>query len=380
MNKALKGIYIHIPFCESKCPYCDFYSTAPSPEAVESYVYAVLSELENLERTAEIYPDIKNADLKSDTLYIGGGTPSLIGGERLSRIVRLCRELYLTADAEITVECNPHSSSSELFEALAKAGVNRISLGMQSANDTERKLLGRRSGADAVLKAVNAAKSCGIDNISLDLMLGIPNQSAESLKRSVDFCAHAGAKHISAYILSLEEGTPFFKLRDSLKLPDEDETCEIYMEACEYAESLGYGQYEISNFALPGFESRHNLKYWSCEEYLGIGSASHSLFGSHRWFFSRSVDDFINKMPPVPDGEGDTEYEYAMLRLRLKDGLTYEGFRKHFGHELPARISEKSQSKVYRGLVEADTVRIALTRKGFLVSNAIIGDLIDCLY
>ncbi|NLA76847.1 MAG: radical SAM family heme chaperone HemW [Clostridiales bacterium] len=378
MNESLKGIYIHIPFCQSKCPYCDFYSTAPAEEVVESYVNAVLSELEGFERTKALVAHIDKNSIKSDTLYFGGGTPSLIGGEPLSQITGLCRKNYLTPDAEITVECNPHSSSPELFNVLSDTGVNRISLGMQSVNDVERKKLGRRSGKEEVKAAVNAAKDSGITNISLDLMLGIPGQTTDSLKRSIDFCAEAGAKHVSAYILQIEEGTAFFRLRDTLNLLGEEETCEMYLSACTMLEEYGYGQYEISNFALKGFESRHNLKYWNCEEYLGIGSSAHSLFDGKRYFFTRSIEDFINKKPPLPDGDGGTEYEYVMLRLRLREGLTQSGFAERFGHLVPCEIFAKARSKAYAGLLNIDEKSISFTRNGFLLSNTIIGDLTDC--
>ena len=199
-------------------------------------------------------------------------------------------------------------------------------MGLQSAVDIERKALGRRGGCDDIKRAIERAKKAGIDNISLDLMLGIPNQTEESLKKSIEFCEKSGAKHVSAYILKIEESTPFYRIKDSLALPDEDETCDLYLYAVSELEKSGFYQYEISNFSQEGFESRHNLKYWHCEEYLGIGASAHSFVDGKRFYYERSIDSFISGQPPVNDGFGGDEEEYIMLALRLSEGLIFEEF------------------------------------------------------
>lgn len=363
MTKPI-GLYLHIPFCNGKCPYCDFYSVSPKSETVEKYVDALCREID---KTDSIY----------DTVYFGGGTPSLIGSDNIAKILSHIRR---TDNCEVTLECNPSDTgkigSDFDFFAPAKSGVNRISMGLQSANDTERKALGRRGGCDDVERAINRAKAAGIDNISLDLMLAIPNQTAESLEKSVEFCKNSGAVHISAYILKIEEGTPFYGIKNTLNLPDEDETCDLYLKAVSMIEKAGYKQYEISNFSLEGFKSRHNLKYWHCEEYLGIGASAHSFVNGKRFYYERSIDGFINGKPPINDGFGGDEEEYIMLALRLCEGLNFEKFSKKFGHSFSDSSLKKAKELEKYGLVTVNESGISLTVNGFLVSNSVISTLI----
>ena len=235
------GLYLHIPFCRGKCPYCDFYSMRADAACMDTYTQALQKSLEQwANRTGRA----------ADTLYLGGGTPSLLGGARIAALVQTARGCYGLRGAEITVECNPSDADGNLFEVLAKAGVNRISLGLQSAVEEERKALGRRAGVKEAAESIRLARAAGISNLSLDLMLGIPGQTAESLRRSIDFCTQAGVCHISAYLLKIEEGTPFAQRRASLVLPNEDTVCDLYEQACEELEAAGFQQYEISNFCL----------------------------------------------------------------------------------------------------------------------------------
>lgn len=359
------GLYIHIPFCNGKCPYCDFYSVSPENETVKKYVDALCREIDKADR---IY----------DTVYFGGGTPSLIGSDNIAKILSHIRK---TDGCEVTVECNPSDTGSESssfdFSLIAGSGVNRISMGLQSADNSERKILGRRGGCDDVERAIKRAKEAGINNISLDLMLAIPNQTAESLEKSVEFCKSSGATHISAYILKIEECTPFYRIKDSLALPDEDETCDLYLNAVSLIEKAGYKQYEISNFSLNGFESRHNLKYWRSEEYLGIGASAHSFVNGKRFYYERSIDAFISGNPPVDDGFGGDEEEYIMLALRLCEGLDFSKFKEKFGHPISESIKAKASMLEKHGLVNIDENRISLTVNGFLVSNQVIVNLIE---
>lgn len=358
------GLYIHIPFCNGKCPYCDFYSVAPDSETVDAYVSAVCKKIDEADR---IY----------DTVYFGGGTPSLIGSHRIAKIMS---HIKRTSDCEATLECNPSDTgavnSDFDFSIVAESGINRISMGLQSANDSERKSLGRRGGCDDVERAIARAKEAGINNISLDLMLGIPFQTKESLKKSIEFCKNSGAKHISAYILKVEEGTPFFKIKNTLDLPDEDETCDLYLYAVSELEKSGFNQYEISNFSLKGYESRHNLKYWRCEEYLGIGASAHSFFDGKRFYYERSIDGFINGVLPVDDGDGGDEEEYIMLSLRLSEGLIFEKYQNRFAKQIDRAIIEKAKEFENHGLVRVTENNISLTAEGFLMSNAIISSLL----
>ena len=363
----MTGIYIHIPFCASKCPYCDFYSFKAGNDQKDSYLKAVLSCLLS-------YKD-KLAG-KVDTVYFGGGTPSVFGGERIAEVIDCIRKSFnLTSDAEITVECNPSSVDAELAKRLKGAGVNRISMGMQSAVDKERKSLGRLSDKTKVENALSLFTKAGITNISLDLMLGIPHQTEESLRESLDFLTEKGIKHISAYILKIEAGTPFHKM--TLPLPDEDEVCDLYLYASDYLKKKGYRHYEISNFAFEGFESRHNLRYWKSEEYLGIGPSAHSFLAGKRFYYPRDFDSFIKNPTPVYDGEGGDEKEFIMLTLRLGDGLLFKSFENRYKKDVPEYVLERAGFYEKAGFLTIDSKGIRLNEKGFLLSNTIISDLTD---
>ncbi len=318
----------------------------------------------------------KYRGLSADTLYFGGGTPSVLGGDNLSEMIKKIGEIFNFISPEITVECNPSSCTPELFEKIASVGVNRISLGLQSANDDERRKLGRLSDSNKVRQAIKSARESGISNISLDLMLGIENQTMDSLKRSVDFCLENDIKHISAYILKIEEGTQFGKIRDKLCLPDEDETCDLYIAACELIESGGLYQYEISNFSQKGFESRHNLKYWNCEEYLGFGPSAHSFYDGKRFYFDRKFEDTPT---PIPDGDGGDLSEYFMLKLRLSQGISEDEIIKKYNRSFSDAFIKKAQEFENYGLLKFAGKTLSLTRQGFLVSNTIISELENLL-
>ena len=279
------GVYIHIPFCNEKCPYCDFYSVNYDNNLEEKYIDSIIREIE------------KSKKNKADSLYIGGGTPSCINPKRLASVIITAKDKFDIDDfAEITVECNPSNDLKILLPVLSNAGVNRISMGLQSAVFQERKALGRKAKPEDVQKAVELARDTGIENISLDLMLGVPKQTKESLKSSIDFCKSLDIEHISAYILKIEENTPFYKMKNTLELPSEDEVASLYIYACNQLEKSGFNQYEISNFSKNGKESKHNLKYWNCDEYLGFGASAHSFIDGKRFFYSRDLKNYIKKM------------------------------------------------------------------------------------
>lgn len=362
------GIYIHIPFCTSKCPYCDFYSLPAGKETMGIYVRRVCEELRRWGNRL-CFP--------ADTLYFGGGTPSLLEGEHLAAIIAQAREIFGLEGAEITLECNPSHDLSTLLPLAAQAGVNRISLGLQSAVHKERLALGRKASAEDVLRGIHAAHRYGIHNISLDVMLAIPGQTQETLRETIAFCTSADVSHISAYLLKLEENTPFFAQKKDLALPDEEETCSLYLSACRLLENAGFHQYEISNFSLPGKESRHNLKYWNGEPYLGIGPAAHSFIGGRRFYYPRDLSAFCSgSLPAVADGTGGSFEEYAMLRLRLTQGLVEQKVIARFGHPIPPEMRRRCAPFAEKGLVLEDGKGIRFTKEGFLLSNALIGALL----
>lgn len=363
------GVYIHVPFCKSKCPYCDFYSMRSDEIGFDDYTMCVVESMEQ-------WTD--KLDREADTLYLGGGTPSLIGGRNIAFIVRRAKELF-GVDGEITVECNPSAVEDDFFNTVATAGVNRISLGMQSAIDDERKKLGRTADKNKIEECIKKARQAGIDNISLDLMIGVPNQTEESLLQSAEFCIQMNVPHVSAYMLKLEEGTFFYKNADKLNLPDDDKTTDMYLALGEFFEKNGLRNYEISNFARSGFEGKHNLKYWNCGEYLGIGPAAHSFIDGKRFYYPRDLEYFKSGKNPIDDGFGGDEEEYIMLRLRLADGIIFDDFEKRFGKKISPAILKKSQELEKAGFMRTDEKSISLTRKGFLISNSIITELICIL-
>lgn len=360
------GLYLHIPFCKSKCPYCDFYSFSGKDAQKDEYT-SVLKD--------RIVSSISTLQCKVDTLYIGGGTPSVLGAKNLATLVNTCK-FFLTDNAEITVECNPYGLDEDFFKILYDCGVNRISLGLQSAVDSERRILGRLSDRNQVENAVKTAQKVGFENITLDVMLGVPNQTEKSLSETLDFCVSLGVPHISAYMLKLEENTHFYKNQHKYNFPDDDLTADLYLQMCETLENQGITQYEISNFAKRGFESQHNLKYWHCEEYLGLGPSAHSFLDGKRFYFDRDFQAFMNGNSPIDDGFGGDFTEYAMLNLRLVEGLNEDKVLKRFEHKIPKEIYEKSQIFIDNGYMITDNTFLKLTRKGFLLSNSILSEIL----
>ena len=361
------GLYLHIPFCKSKCPYCDFYSFSGKDSEKDEYT-KVLNE--------RILSSISTLHCKGNTLYFGGGTPSVLGAENLATLVNTCRKDFLTNDAEITVECNPHGLSEDFFKTLYNCGVNRISMGLQSAVDSERRILGRLSDRNQVENTVKMAQKVGFENITLDVMLGIPNQTEKSLNDTLGFCLSLGVPHISAYMLKIEENTHFYKNQHKYNFPDDDLTADLYLQMCETLENNGIMQYEISNFAKPGFESRHNLKYWHCEEYLGIGPSAHSFLNGKRFYYDRNFKSFMNGNSPIEDGDGGDFTEYAMLNLRLVEGLNENKVFERFGYNIPNELYEKSKIFIDNGYMTNEDNTLKLTRKGFLLSNSILSEIL----
>lgn len=360
------GLYIHIPFCDGKCPYCDFYSISAGEELKELYTAALLREM-----------DLYAADgVKCDTLYIGGGTPLELGAERLCRVINRGVALF-GAPNELTVEINPSAQLHKAVNQLAACGVNRISIGMQSANDDELLALGRKHTSAQTAQAVDWVRCAGIENISLDIMLGIPLQTSESLRRTVEIAAHLEVAHISAYMLKLEQGTPFYARRETLGAADEDTMSDFYEQLCRHMRQLGYGHYEISNFARDGFESKHNLKYWRCQEYIGLGCGAHSFYKGRRFCYPRDIHGYISNPQRVDEGAGGGFEEYVMLGLRLGEGISLAKCARFCGGRLLPRFENTVGLLCAGGLAKRDGERLSLTEKGFLLSNSIIARLLQ---
>ena len=312
-----------------------------------------------------------------DTIYFGGGTPSVMDGLYLSDIITAIKENFEVApDAEIAVECNPSSNLEDFLPKIKSAGVNRVSMGVQSAVDGERRSLGRSADRARVEDAVKLCKDIGITNISLDVMLGVPGQTLRSLEETLDFLISQDVKHISAYMLKLEEGTVFYKRQDSLDLPNEDLICDMYDLTCNRLQSAGINQYEISNFAKLGFLSRHNLKYWHDEEYLGIGPSAHSFIDGNRFYFEADIEEFICSEDPqtiiVQDGLGGDLKEKLMLGLRLTEGVLIES------NEVGLKIKNDPVIGPFVVVKEGtDGVNVSLTHDGFLISNTVISKILE---
>ncbi len=356
------GLYIHTPFCKLKCNYCDFYSFAANGDLIDSYTQRVTEDI--IKWGVRIARPI-------DSLYLGGGTPSLLGGENIEKIISVAKNSFGFINPEITLECNPADDLKDTLKHAAMAGVNRLSIGVQSGNEDELKMLGRRHTLGDAVRTISDARSVGINNISVDLMIGLPESSIEKLQKSIDFVCSLEPKHISVYILKIEDGTPFSKME--LSMPNDEEIEKQYLFCANVLESRGYYQYEISNFAKAGFESRHNLKYWNCEEYLGIGPAAHSFLSGKRFYYPRDIKAFMDGCATIPDGEGGTQDEYIMLRLRLCEGIIFRDYEKRYG-TLSENFSQTAKRLEKLGLVSVFDDRICLTKKGFLLSNSVIGE------
>ena len=305
------GIYIHIPFCASKCGYCDFYSCAGAADRMADYQHALLEHIE--ESAGRIAPAY------IDTVYFGGGTPSFYGAARLIELLDAVKATgRLLKRAEVTVEVNPDSVRLHDLRALHKAGFNRLSIGMQSANNDILKMIGRRHSFRQVEMAVQNARTAGFDNISLDLIYGLPSQTRSDWADTLAKALALRPEHISGYGLKLEEGTPMYALKDSPLIPSDDEQADMYLCMVEELRRYGYEQYEISNFSIPGYESRHNLKYWQLDDYMGFGPGAHSCIGRTRYSYVRDLDrylagvlhgeDMIDEYETVGDFERAAEY------------------------------------------------------------------------
>lgn len=372
------GIYIHIPFCRSKCDYCDFYSLAGRDDRMDQYQKALLSHIKETAPLAQDFP--------VDTIYIGGGTPSYYGAKRLKELLGVIRNLYkVEKDAEVTVECNPDSVDVKSLKILRKAGVNRLSMGMQSANACELERIHRIHTPQQVNEAATAARKAGFTNLSLDLIYGLPGQTMDSWKATVEHALSLIPQHLSCYGLKVEEGTPLAaRVAQGEVLPDDDQQADLYLWTVGRLERAGYPQYEISNFAKPGFASRHNLRYWLTQPYIGFGPGAHSDFGGRRYSFVRDLDAYIQGVLQGGDIIDESEIipkrercgEYLMLRLRTVQGINEQEYRSTYFMDFAPLQARLEQFRA-QGWAEQTDGRWNFTPKGFLLSNQLIGDLLE---
>lgn len=355
------GIYIHIPYCKSKCAYCSFVSDTRFSDCKE-YINALIAEIEE---------SAKNRC--ADTVYIGGGTPSALPRGELSRIMSVIRGNFLLSDdAEISAECNPDSATSGFFGECAKCGVNRVSIGLQSSNDELLKKIGRIHTFSQFAESVVRARSAGINNINADLMLGLPSQTETDVKAALDVVLGMGIEHISVYGLSVEKGTPLFESGYEV---DEDRCADFYELCADILKENSYRRYEVSNFAKNGKVCRHNMKYWSGAPYLGFGAAAHSFYGGVRYRNTENREKYIGGERvenAVALTAEDRAEERIMLSLRTDEGLDLIAFEKEFGCDLAQKKSAEIERLMRYGLITLHSGRIRLTEQAYYKMNCVI--------
>lgn len=378
MNRPL-GLYIHIPFCKSKCSYCDFVSIPYREELAQPYLIALQREIISYAARLDM------AAVRIRSLYIGGGTPTTLSDERLSELLDLCRQTFsFEAEAEITIEANPDTVTEENLYALKDTGFNRLSLGAQSFQERSLRELNRRHHPDQIRWAVAAAARAGFDNLSLDLMYALPGQMLKEWGEELREALSLEPQHISVYGLTLEEGTPLFYRvrRGELTLPDEEVQLAMYQLTRKMLAARGYQHYEISNFARPGKEARHNLIYWKNEEYLGLGAGAHSYLSGHRYFNEPHVIGYLRAMrqrgTALCGGEHPTPRqqmgETIMLGLRLIEGLDLPAFAHRFGRTLEEAYPETLPRLMDADLLCQEGNRLYLTHKGIFLSNEVFAE------
>jgi oxygen-independent coproporphyrinogen-3 oxidase len=366
----MRGLYIHIPFCVSKCLYCDFYSIIAAPGLVDKYVDALLAE-------ADSYTGHSFA-----TLYIGGGTPSLLGPARLEKLVNgLSRRFALEHLQEATIEANPESATRDFLQAAHRLGIRRVSIGVQSSNAEELRKAGRAHGRQQALESIDIASRSGFQDISADVMIGLPGQTTQSLADTLETLTGAGINHVSAYCLSVEEGTAFYT-NPPPDLPGEDDQAGLFQSAVDILGAHGFAHYEISNFALPGSECRHNLNYWRGGDYIGLGTAAASHSGGKRFRNAPCVERYLDDPLSVMEGEETLDDQHkageeAVLRLRLvQEGLDIKEMAGRYRQESISSLQARLDELVRRQMLVRDGYIYRLPPGGVLTSNSVFVEVI----
>ena len=365
-------LYVHIPFCVRKCQYCDFLSGPSDEETKDRYIEALLKEIRAAEHTE---------DYEIVSVFIGGGTPSALKAEAIASIMRTLQEqFFFCEDAEVTIEANPGTVDLEKLTIYRNVGINRLSLGLQSTDAEELKLLGRIHSYEEFLKSYEWAREVGFSNINIDLMFAIPGQTGEAWRQHLYQVAELNPEHISAYSLIIEEGTPFAE--QNLDLPDEDTEYQMYEDTAEILGTYGYQQYEISNYAKPGYMCRHNAGYWQRREYLGFGLGASSLYGGMRFSNTHQMQEYL-KESRNPDqirkdvtvlSRNEQIEEFVFLGLRMTEGISEKKFEENFDVRLMDVYGDILQKYEETGFMEHIETKWRLTRKGIHVSNHILAD------
>ncbi|MBQ7634853.1 MAG: radical SAM family heme chaperone HemW [Bacteroidaceae bacterium] len=372
----MAGIYVHVPFCKSRCAYCDFCSSTYAAPTRHAYTDALIAEIQARSQ--------HSTGILFRTIYLGGGTPSVLTDADLGRIFHALRDNFaIVPDAEITLEANPDDVCAARVQTWQAMGVNRLSMGVQSLDDTMLRALGRRHTAHQAVEAVAAAVAAGLHNVSIDLMYGLPGLTLRAWERTLTEALALPVTHLSAYCLSVEDGTPIAAsiARGDLTLPD-DETCEAqYRMLVGKTREAGFTHYEISNFARPGFPSRHNSAYWDGTPYVGLGAAAHSFDGTTRRANTTDIRRYTTSAGNPPfDTETlsvrDRINEAIFLGLRTYEGINTKIFAERFGTDTLRRLSADAAPAISRGLLRQSPERLALTERGVFVSDDVISDLI----
>jgi oxygen-independent coproporphyrinogen-3 oxidase len=385
------SLYVHIPFCRAKCAYCDFNSYSGLDHLFEKYVRALQTEMRWVNSAQQIgatVPCRRGRSLKANTIYLGGGTPTVLPLALLGEVLDACREHFILAEgAEITVEANPGAADDGYLAGLLEMGVNRLSLGVQSFHDDELRLLGRIHTTAQAVETYRLAREMGFGNVNLDLIYGLPRQTVSSWQGTLQQAIHLQPDHLSLYCLTVEEDTLLGQriARGELPALDPDLAAEMYTLAEEMLDREGYVHYEISNWAQPGHECRHNLTYWRNQSYLGLGAGAHSYFDKKRWHSVLSPADYIARLEadlqgPSPPSVKEVEEigeplemaETMILGLRLvQEGVRLADFRERFGRELMDVYSGEIGAMGQAGLLEVEKERVRLTARGRLLGNEV---------
>lgn len=368
------GLYIHVPFCSSKCNYCDFNSYAGKINLAENYFKSMKKEI-------ELYKS-EMKDYLINTIFVGGGTPSVVNDIYVSEILEKCKTEYnISANCEISIESNPGTLSIEKLRAYKNAGINRISMGLQAYQDKLLKYLGRCHSHKDFTESVQNARNAGFDNINADVIFGIPGQTLDDWKETLNYLISLGINHISAYSLKIEEGTKFGTMEEEGNLvPVDDELDrEMYHYAIDYLSENGFKQYEISNFAKEGYECKHNLTYWKCVDYLGLGAGAHSCLKDIRFSNEVSIEGYTDRLKreekPVHEEFQleltDKMSEYMFLGLRLTKGVTGKEFSLRFNEDLFSKYNASLEKLENKGLIGISGDCVKLTRLGFDLANQV---------
>ena len=364
------GVYIHFPFCRQRCYYCDFYSQTDT-SLMQQYLFSLENQIEGF-----------SGD-NIDTIYIGGGTPSLLTPEQLHRLLdALNRKFRFSGYAEITLEINPESSDYSKLKGYRDSGINRLSVGVQTVNNSTLNAIGRNSSRQQIEQTLTHAAEAGFVNVAADIIIGLPDEGVESIEDSIETIHRYNVKHISAYILKVSEGTKLWDKREGLA--DDDTTADLYCYAAGLLESYGYLQYEVSNFAYDSYQSRHNLKYWNCDDYFGLGAGAYSSIDNKRYYCEADIHRYLECFT-TPSDSWDKGYiydgtvgwdDFLILQLRTTAGLSLDSLKERFRYTLNDRMSELINRYIEAEYMVKEGNYIRMTRKGLLVSNEILSSLL----